>query len=61
MHEARNETICIPIEMYDLKTNSIINSFKSIKEAANWLIENDYTSGKNPSSTITSVCKKART
>ena len=35
-----------------------INTFKSIKEAADWLIANGYTNGKNPSSTITSVCKK---
>ena len=58
MHQARNEIVCVPVEMYNLTTKETINTFKSIKEAADWLISNGYTKGKNPSSTITSVCKK---
>ena len=58
MHDALNEIVCKPVEMYVLKTGKAINDFKSIKEAADWLVKNEYTTSKNPSSTISSVCKK---
>lgn len=47
-----------PVEMVNLKTREVIRTFKSIKEAANWLKVNNYTSSVNPSSQIAAVCMK---
>lgn len=58
MQKASIEKIAKPVEMFDLKTDLTIQSFDSVKEAANWLLDNGYTKGSNPSSTIVAVCKK---
>ena len=60
MHKAHKEKIAKPVEMYDLTTGLTIRSFDSVKDAANWLLENNYTNSVNPSGTIVAVCKKRR-
>ena len=47
-----------PVAMVDLKTKQQIRTFSSIKEAANWLIQNGYTKSVNPSSQIVAACMK---
>ena len=50
------EKLGTPVEMYDLKTLKTIKLFYSMKEAADWLVQNGYTKGKNPQSSISAVC-----
>ena len=58
MQKAHIEKIAKPVEMYDLNSKETIRVFDSVKDAANWLLDNGYTKGSNPSSTIVAVCKK---
>ena len=48
------------VAMIDLKTGKTIRTFYTPKDAAIWLIDNGYTNGSNPSSTICDVCKKKK-
>ena len=59
-HIALKEKIAKPVEMYDLNSKETIKTFDSVKDAANWLLDNGYTKGSNPSSTIVRVCKKKK-
>ena len=56
-HNALKEKMAKPVEMVDITTKNVIRSFPSVKDAGDWLIENGYTKGKNPSSTISAVCR----
>lgn len=47
-----------PVNMIDIKTGEVIKSFKSCKEAGQWLIDNGYTNSVNPSSGICNACIK---
>ena len=44
--------------MIDLETGKVLKEFYTPKDAADWVIQNGYTSSKNPSSRICSVCSK---
>lgn len=59
-HAALKEKVAKPVEMYDLNSLKMIRVFDSVKDAADWLLENGYTKGSNPSSTIVRVCKKRK-
>jgi hypothetical protein len=49
------------VKQYDLNSN-IIQTFNSLTQATNWLIENNYTSNKNAKSNIIACCtNKAKT
>ena len=47
-----------PVNMIDIKTGEVIKSFKSCREAGQWLIDNGYTNSVNPSSGIGDACNK---
>lgn len=50
-----------PVNQYDLN-NNLIQTFKSLTEATNWLIKQKYTRNKNAKTNIASCCSnKAKT
>lgn len=46
------------VDMCDLKTGEVIKTFKSMRAAAQWLLDNGLATGKNPSSSISAVCQR---